>query len=373
VAIDHAGDALAVWVNSTDGERAAYRPAGQSFGSAFDLGSGDQPLAALDAAGHETVIWAGGDTKLHARTGQGSVFGPQFDLSGPDVNSPYALAVDPTGDTISAWAAMNGSVLQAGFVPAGGGQPSVTTLDSGGADPAAALDAAGDAAVVWEQNNPGYQTIRTAVRPTGGAFSAPVDLTPPGEDASGAQIAFVQAGNPIYTWHRLDPSTRNEILQALLPPPSPSGLPPSPLPPPGGCVPRPGLPPCPPGQPPVQPPRLRLLRVTPGTFSTTGRLVHGRCVSRTNANRSRPRCTRPVTLTVSFTLPVAATVTFTMQRIATGRLITLRGRTTRHAHAGRNRFTYTRRRLSPGLYRLIATPTVNGLAGTPVIASFKVR
>jgi hypothetical protein len=76
---------------------------------------------------------------------------------------------------------------------------------------------------------------------------------------------------------------------------------------------------------------------------------------------------------VSFTLPVAATVTFTMQRIATGRLITLRGRTTRHAHAGRNRFTYTRRRLSPGLYRLIATPTVNGLAGTPVIASFKVR
>jgi hypothetical protein len=96
---------------------------------------------------------------------------------------------------------------------------------------------------------------------------------------------------------------------------------------------------------------------------------------------------------VSFTLLAPATITFTLNQTVAGRrshhrcvpatarnrgagrctaVIALRGRTVRHAHPGRNRFTYTRQGLSPGSYRLVASPTNNGQVGPPVTVHFKI-
>ena len=102
--------------------------------------------------------------------------------------------------------------------------------------------------------------------------------------------------------------------------------------------------------------------------------------------------------TVSFTLSTAATVTFSVARPRTGRrsgkggcvkpkrsnhrkrrctrLEVLAGRFTRDGRAGANGFRFTGRfagrKLKPGSYKLIATPSANGRTGTAVSASFHI-
>jgi hypothetical protein len=74
-----------------------------------------------------------------------------------------------------------------------------------------------------------------------------------------------------------------------------------------------------------------------------------RCVAQTRRNRRADRCSRRVTLPGHFTLA---------------------------GQPGANRFAFTGRiggkRLKPGGYRLVATPTADGRTGQPVSASFHI-
>ena len=138
---------------------------------------------------------------------------------------------------------------------------------------------------------------------------------------------------------------------------------------------------------------LSALRVSPRVFATAGRLIGGHCLSVSRADRSRPRCTRPIALKVSLKLTVAAAVTFGIKHVVAGRraatqcvaatrhnrnarrctrLLVLPARITRQGHAGPNRFLVTHAPLAPGAYRLTAAPRANGQAGQPVTVSFKV-
>ena len=81
-----------------------------------------------------------------------------------------------------------------------------------------------------------------------------------------------------------------------------------------------------------------------------GRRAKGsRCVKATRHNRRARRCTVPVTIRGSFTLP---------------------------ARAGTNSFRFTgrlgARKLTPGSYRLIATPLISAKPGRPASASFRI-
>jgi hypothetical protein len=199
-----------------------------------------------------------------------------------------------------------------------------------------------------------------------------------GQDASDPQVTFDQAGHPYYAWLRLDPSTGNEVVQALLPPPPPG---PPPPPPPVGCN------PC----------RLSVLHVSPHTFATAGRRVRGHCVAVTRANARRPRCRRSIALRISFNLPADAVVRLTVVKLTAGRLVARRCVTpTRHnrkrphcrrsspvagaitfqGRAGANSFVFRGRiggrRLRPGAYKLIATPVVTGQAPPAVSTTFTI-
>ena len=152
-------------------------------------------------------------------------------------------------------------------------------------------------------------------------------------------------------------------------------------------------PPPPPPPPPPGVPALSGLRVSPHTFTLTGRLVNGRCDALTRADRSGRRCTRRVALNVSYTLSAAATVTFTIEGTAPGGLVDGRcraptrteGRCTRvlaratlkrSSGAAANRLLLPARigrlRLTPGSYLLLATPAADGHAGKQRRATFQV-
>ena len=79
---------------------------------------------------------------------------------------------------------------------------------------------------------------------------------------------------------------------------------------------------------------------------------------------------------VSYTLTGAAAVKFTVSRLRRGRQVTLHGAFTQSGRSGRNSFRFTGRlaglKLKPGGYRLIATPSAGGLAGSPAAAGFQI-
>ena len=77
--------------------------------------------------------------------------------------------------------------------------------------PQIAIDAAGDAAAVWEHSNGTNTIIQSASRPVGGAFSAPIDLSVAGQNALEPQIAIDAAGNAVAVWQRSDGT--NGIIQ----------------------------------------------------------------------------------------------------------------------------------------------------------------
>jgi hypothetical protein len=83
--------------------------------------------------------------------------------------------------------------------------------------------------------------------------------------------------------------------------------------------------------------------------ATSGRTAGGRCVKPTTSNRTHTSCTRYVAVSGSFT---------------------------RTRPAGADRFTFTGRLaghpLTPGRYRLVATPNANGHAGTSSRANFRI-
>ena len=149
--------------------------------------------------------------------------------------------------------------------------------------------------------------------------------------------------------------------------------------------------------PPPAVPVLSRLAVSPRTFALAGRLVNRRCVPATSANRKQRRCTRPVSLRIGYRLSIPARVKITIAQQLPGRLVTgrcvkqtranakhrsctrlvaLPGALTATAGQGANSFTFNGRigghQLTPGSYRLTATPSANGQTDKPATIVFTI-
>jgi len=145
-------------------------------------------------------------------------------------------------------------------------------------------------------------------------------------------------------------------------------------------------------------PALSALSISPQMFTLLGRRVGGRCEPPSRSNRGHHPCTRRPTLTVRFTLNTTATVTFAIGRALPGRMtrgrctaptrsdrrrrlctrqVMLRGTTVIDGGAGADAFTLTGnvdgRALLPGSYRLLATPTADGITGRQQQTTFEIR
>jgi hypothetical protein len=155
------------------------------------------------------------------------------------------------------------------------------------------------------------------------------------------------------------------------------------------------LPPPAPPAPPL-PPALVVAAVSGLGASPAAFAAASRGPSATATRRARPVGTR-----VTFALNEPASVRFTVQRPAPGRkvkhgprttcdrpsrknrrqprctrLVTLRGSFTRNGVAGKNRFRFTGRlngrKLTPGSYRLVATPSAGGRPGRSASVAFRI-
>ncbi len=223
VAIDPAGDAVAVWPLSLSGDEAviqsATRPFGGSWGIPVDVsgpGYSARPEVAVDADGSEVAVWQhydGSHTVVQAALRpEGGAWQEPVTLSagGEEAEDPQ-LAVDPSGEAIAIWRRNNGSnwIVQASVCPPGGTFQPEVSLSAAGADaedPAVAIDQHGDMVAVWDRFDGANEIVQSSVREAGGAWQTPANLSASGRNALRPQVAIDSEGEAVALWDRYNGS-----------------------------------------------------------------------------------------------------------------------------------------------------------------------
>ena len=194
------------------------RPPGGAFGPAVNLSVAGleavTPQIAVAADGTATAVWRRDDGSNHVIQAStrpvGGVFGAPVNLSatGQDATAPQ-IAVAADGTTTAVWQRNNGSneIVQASIRPPGGafGPPvdlSVTTQDA--LAPQLAVAADGTTTAIWSRNNGANYVIQASTRPAGGSFSAPVNLSVAGASAETPQLTIAADGSTTVVWSRSD-------------------------------------------------------------------------------------------------------------------------------------------------------------------------
>jgi PKD repeat protein len=222
------GGAAVVWMNSAGSSpivQAAVRAPYGSFGPAMTLSPAGEaaifPQVAEDAAGDATAVWydaSSGGTEA-ATIVDGVPSSPAVLSTSASSASLPTVAVDERGNAIAAWYASATQVLDAAFRPAGGSFGAPVAISAAGEEvsfPRAAIDAAGDATVVWQRSNGKNEIVEAASRPAGSGFGAPQALSEGGESAQDQFVAMNAAGDTAVTWTRSNGTT--EIAQLALRP-----------------------------------------------------------------------------------------------------------------------------------------------------------
>ena len=214
VAIDEAGNAIAVWTQGYDGVKAAYRPfsSGAWDGPATISEAGQEERGAnveFDGAGNAVAIWmyrpwSGSSFAQAAFRPVGGAWEPAQNLSAPNTAISYEpdLAIAPSGTAVAVWTGAAGSVerVDAAVKPAGTSTwNSAETISSQGTRaswPNVAVDEAGDAVSAW---NKGYDT-ESVVQAAGfdGAGPALADLLIPDSGEPGVPVSF--SVSPFDVW-----------------------------------------------------------------------------------------------------------------------------------------------------------------------------
>jgi PKD domain len=156
VAIDAAGDAIAVW--SRGAVESAFRPAGGPWGGPVavspTLAGRSDPRVALDAAGNAVTVWMGRNrVQSAARSRSAATWSAPTDVSIAAATSPQ-LALDTAGNGIAVWVDAHGTT-QAALRPAASGRwlPPVGVSATGATTmPRVFAGAAGSSIVAWNRS-----------------------------------------------------------------------------------------------------------------------------------------------------------------------------------------------------------------------------
>jgi hypothetical protein len=242
VAVDGQGNAVAVWerhIPANDGGtdsivQAAARPAGGAWQAPVNLSAAGRdafiPQVAVDGQGDAVAVWTSFDSsataivQAAARPAGGAWQAPvNLSAAGQNAQNPQ-VAVDGQGNAVAVWPGFDGTsqIVQAAARPAGGVWQAPVNLSAAGqnaGNPQVAVDARGDAVAVWTSSNGTNDIVQAAVRPAGGAWQAPADLSPAGQDARSPRVAMDARGNAVAVWGlNGDGNTTNAVVQAAVRP-----------------------------------------------------------------------------------------------------------------------------------------------------------
>ncbi len=228
------GDALAVWMQQSDGLyfhiwANHFTAATNTWGTEeiLETGAGDawDPRIAIDAHGNALVVWyQDGDPTGAGRndiwsnyytagSGWGGAVLVESDNAGPALNPQVAF--DPSGVGVAVWLQSDGTASQirsSRFTVGTWGTVSLLEAVSPGASraPQIAIDASGNALAVWSRYDGTSENI-WANRYTAGSGWGTAGLieTDNAGPATVPQIAFDASGNALAVWQQSDGLRRN--------------------------------------------------------------------------------------------------------------------------------------------------------------------
>jgi hypothetical protein len=240
VAVDRAGNAVAVWARS-DGQRSriqvSVRAAGGAFGSPQTLSASGahafEPRVAMAPGGTAVVVWYRAEgiyNRIQAAVRPpGGVFGPVQTLSGAGQGAfDPQVAMDANGGAVVVWRRSDGVRfrIETAIAPPAGPFGSPQVLSAAGADafdPQVAVNAGGTAVAVWRRAA-GLSRVESSTRPAGGSFGAAEPVSP--ADAAGLEprVAVAASGLTIVVWRRAA-ATSSRVLAGVRPPSRPFATP----------------------------------------------------------------------------------------------------------------------------------------------------
>jgi len=232
IAAGREGTVVAAWLERLDGGivvRVARRPPGGSFSAPQTLSSPaptwtDPPAVAVDAQGGATVAWIFDGVVRAAYHPAGGTWGPVQTLSTGSA-SAVSLAAGADGGAIAVW--QGADAIEAAIRPNGaalfGDATTISDVGTGfDGTPQAAMDPAGDVAVLWQRMyDPGDGTTRVAAeasaKAAGQAFptGSPgrVTLTPDGSAGTSRRfdVGITPAGGVVAMYSATDASAAPRI------------------------------------------------------------------------------------------------------------------------------------------------------------------
>jgi hypothetical protein len=165
----------------------------------------------MNADGEAALIFGFNGIEVSMRPTGGSFEDPEWggvrvDAEGVEGSSPN-VAIDARGDVVAVWGQYTGPHprLYAATRPAGGsfGAPvAVSPEGEEATEPAVAVDANGEATVVWLSPEGGGRVVQFATAPLSGAYSSPISLSGDAVNASSPQVTVDSRGDTVVFWMR---------------------------------------------------------------------------------------------------------------------------------------------------------------------------
>jgi hypothetical protein len=171
-------------------------------------GADPEPWLAVDWEGNNTAVWKQGGVIMSSfRTFAGEWQEPVPLSEGESFTTQAAM--DARGDATAVWKHYDGShyVVESAYRPEQGEWGAATLVsqpEEEGGNPHVAIDAKGDALVIWRGEDEGQDRVRAAYRSTGGSWSEPVDVSAEGERVESLRAAVDPDGNAIAAWSGSD-------------------------------------------------------------------------------------------------------------------------------------------------------------------------
>jgi hypothetical protein len=229
IAIAPSGEAVAVWgLQKFENKheyphrviQAASRPPGGIWSAPATISTGvntaNEPQIAIDDAGEAVAVWRQFPFVESASRPPGGAWSAPSKLSEKRRSGDFPdLAINGAGEAVAVWDSYdstgNAEIVQSASRPPGGAWSAPTNLSKvrqQAAFPEVAIDAASEAVVVWESN---FVLIQSVSRPPGGRWSAVQNLSKvprrggpfPIQEATDPQIAVNAAGEAVAVWGRL--------------------------------------------------------------------------------------------------------------------------------------------------------------------------
>ncbi len=227
IALDERGDAIVAWEQGVpdlgrDAIWASVRAQGGQWTPAQQISAPGEsaalPHVAIDANGDAIIVWqrqgvSGGEMVQAAIKLQGEAWQSETDLTSEgEIASNPQVAVDAQGDAAVVWQGYAGDEYivegRSGSVD-GEWTPAVQLSTQAGFAPSVAMTPGGGAVATWAG-----PTVQAAEMLPGGAWQPPRDLSAPGGESSEPRLAINAAGQEIAVWERFN--GQKWVVQAAL-------------------------------------------------------------------------------------------------------------------------------------------------------------